>query len=210
MRQSVRRSKRAASGRRQQPSSKRSSGGGRSQQRLAHGRGKEAWLSFARPKEKLGVAVAIAVAEHDGTGDVVRWARMEQSAAKPGRRPKAAFLDKAAAEAIARLFAGLAHPDRVRLARAILVGSNSHKQLSEAVGLKTGPLYHHVRELERAGLLSIVSRNLYALTDAGRIALFVGTVLGVHMQGGKSKVWQTEHTPARTARLANRPAGDVP
>jgi hypothetical protein len=210
MRQSVQKSKRAASGRRKPPNSKRRSGGGRSRQRLARNWGKEAWLGFARPRKKFGVAVAIAVTEHDVTGDVVRWARMEQSAAKPGRRPKAAFLDKTAAEAIAHLFAGLAHPDRVRLARAILVGSNSHKQLSEAVGLKTGPLYHHVRELERAGLLSIVSRNLYALTDAGRIALFVGTVLGVHMQGGRSKVWQTEHTVVRAARLVNRPTGDVP
>ncbi|MFO0973719.1 MAG: helix-turn-helix domain-containing protein [Phycisphaerae bacterium] len=67
-----------------------------------------------------------------------------------------------------RIVAGLSHPRRLAVCRAIAAGADSHRLLSRALGLATGPLYHHIRALERAGVIAIARRNQYELTPAGR------------------------------------------
>jgi DNA-binding HxlR family transcriptional regulator len=87
----------------------------------------------------------------------------------------------------ARRHNGLGHADRVRIAQALAAGANSHHLLAQASGLKAGPLYHHLRELERAGLVLLRRRNVYALTEFGRAFLAVNVMLsayGVERGGG--------------------------
>ncbi|MBN2563066.1 MAG: winged helix-turn-helix transcriptional regulator [Phycisphaerae bacterium] len=156
----------------------------------------EVFLSGAVADKRFGIGVMLAVMERQGdTGDI-QYARVERFSAKPAQRPKTTLLAKANAAQLAKLLTGLAHADRIRIARAVTTGANTHRQLSETVGLKTGPLYHHVRELERAGLLTLLSRNTYGLTDLGRLTLMITTILGT---------WQAEgRSPWRTRRFGSR------
>ena len=136
--------------------------------------------------KRFGLGVLLAVAEQQGASADVRFTRAESFFAKPARRPKATLLAKADPGEVAKLLGGIAHQDRIRIAGAILAGANTHKLLEEAVGLKAGPLYHHIRSLERAGLLETVSRNVYGLTELGRVALLVATALGNAVAKGRS------------------------
>ena len=140
-------------------------------------------------QKRFGVGVFLAVAERQGRSAEIRYARVEKFFAKPARQPKTEFLEKHDPNHVAGLLAGLAHPDRVRVARAVMTGKNTHRLLSEAVGLRTGPLYHHIRALERSGLLVIVGRNRYDLTQVGRTVLLVTTVLAT-CQAERPSPWR--------------------
>lgn len=94
------------------------------------------------------------------------------------------------------MLTGLAHADRIRIARAIMTGWNTHAGLRQQLGLKVGPLYHHLRELERAGLLAHMPRKGYALTSLGRDLLYV--VCGLEVVGeapGTSRTWRSVRRP---------------
>lgn len=136
------------------------------------------------PRGRYGVGVLLAVAEGQGDRREVRFCRLESPSARPAQRPRAKLLETTNAGDVARIFTGLAHPDRVRIARAVLTGSNTHALLKETVGLKVGPIYHHLRELERAGLLCRLDRRGYALTDAGRDLLLLAGGLGKLVANG--------------------------
>ncbi len=133
---------------------------------------------FDGSKGRFGLALGIVVEQRQGDEIVSDTLSVTSFAAKPGRRPRSRLLDLADESRTAALLAGLAHPDRIRLARAMAIGACTHDALSMAVKLKTGPLYHHLRELERAGVSESVARNTYGLTAAGRLALIVSTGLG--------------------------------
>lgn len=126
---------------------------------------------------RFGVGVVLAVSERSGDEIRTYCGRFERFSAKPGHRPRTALLGLADPPAVARLMSGLAHPDRVRIVRAILAGADSHQTLSKASGLKAGPLYHHLRELERAGFLRCELRNQHRVTELGRVVFFAGTLL---------------------------------
>ncbi len=128
-------------------------------------------------RARFGVGVLIATLHRWGDEGELAYARLEQFSARPAGRPLTKLLDKADPQQLAKLLGGLAHPDRVRIAQAVVLGAHTHARLSEAVGLRTGPLYHHVRALERAGLLRIAERNTYELTEIGRISLLTATAL---------------------------------
>jgi hypothetical protein len=177
------------------------SGGGAT--RLTGTRANDRFAFFpglATPEKRFGVAVLLAVAQRWGANGEIRWARQEALFARPGLRPKTVLLDRANPDVLARVLSGLAHPDRIRLARAVLAGANTHHLLIEAVKIKTGPLYHHLRELERAGLLSMIARNAYMLTDFGRTALFVTAVLGMQPCDPDSRVWKVGRITENTGR----------
>ncbi|HVP11882.1 MAG TPA: hypothetical protein VMV94_11940 [Phycisphaerae bacterium] len=158
--------------------------------------------SLCDSTKRFGISVLLAVAERWGKDGEVRCARQEALFAKPGLRPKTSLLDRANPDILARTLSGVAHPDRIRLARAILTGANTHQLLAKAVSLKTGPLYHHLRELERAGLLSMKSRNAYVLTNFGRIVLYVATVLGVQAASPDKELWNLRHIPRKPSRVS--------
>jgi DNA-binding HxlR family transcriptional regulator len=115
------------------------------------------------------------IREFAGETVATRSARRRVVHARPGGRPREQLLNAVAPSDLARMLAGFGNPSRVRVARAVLSGANTHHALSQAVGLRTGPLYHHLRELERSGLLMRVDRNRYDLSRRGRDLLLVCT-----------------------------------
>ncbi|HEX2034804.1 MAG TPA: helix-turn-helix domain-containing protein [Chloroflexota bacterium] len=87
---------------------------------------------------------------------------------------------KLPSEGIARSLAGLAHPVRLELYKALLTGAQDSAALMEAAGLNTsGQLYHHLREMEEVGLVVRRGRNLWANVNlqAFAFALQVGKEL---------------------------------
>lgn len=80
-------------------------------------------------------------------------------------------------ERLSRLLAALAHPQRLAILTKLLAGEATHKLLSNATGLKAGPLYHHLRELRAAGLLGPKVRDVYVLTPKGRRAILAAMAL---------------------------------
>jgi DNA-binding HxlR family transcriptional regulator len=68
----------------------------------------------------------------------------------------------------AELGNALASPQKVALLRALLeVESESSSILGKKTSLSTGSLYHHLRDLMHAGLISQSTRNRYLLTSKG-------------------------------------------
>jgi len=145
----------------------------------------------AQPNGRFGVGALLALVTQEGATGELHYARAERFATRPGLRPKAAVLALAEPKHIARLMAGFAHPDRVSITRAVMSGANTHHAISEALGLKTGPLYHHIRALERAGILRTPGRNTYELTELGRVAIFVATLLAGWDRPGK-RIWHVK------------------
>jgi len=87
--------------------------------------------------------------------------------------------------AAARLLHGAAHPERLRLMAELLPSPRTHHDLKTATGLKPGPLYHHIRELERAGLVVSPARNRYELTEVGRLTFLL--TAGLTMMSSKGR-----------------------
>ncbi len=101
--------------------------------------------------------------------------------------------------AAARLLHGAAHAERLRLMAELIPGPRTHHDLKTATGLKAGPLYHHVRELERADLVVCPARNRYELTEAGRLTFLLTAGLVVLSSNGRRAA------PWRAQRGARRP-----
>lgn len=147
--------------------------------------GSDAWVlrhvtrCFPALGGRYGAAVLVAVVEAAGGRPDVRAMRRESIARGPGGRPRQRLLESVSDRAMGLVLVGLAQRQRVRIARAILSGANTHAGLSKAVGLAPGPLYHHLRTLERGGLVAFVERNRYDLTPMGRdLLLALTTVIG--------------------------------
>jgi DNA-binding transcriptional ArsR family regulator len=89
------------------------------------------------------------------------------------------------ADAVAGSLAGLAHPARIAIYKALLTGSKDSTSLLEVAGLNTtGQLYHHLREMEDVGLVVRRGRNLWASAnlEAFAIALVAAQYL-MHWRG---------------------------
>ncbi len=92
----------------------------------------------------------------------------------------AAQLARVTNDAAAAVGYALASPQKVALLRALLhTESESASVLGEATGLTTGSLYHHLRELMRAGLVHQSGRNAYVLTEQGVRTLYILLALAV-------------------------------
>ena len=179
--------------------SKRDRPGKRARESSRPRRSESAQALFPRldgPGGRYGVGVLLAIAEGSGSHCEIRFCRRETTSARPARRPRSRFLERLEPDRAARMLTGLAHADRIRIARAIMTGWNTHARLREELGLKVGPLYHHLRELERAGLLVHMPRKGYALTALGRDLLYV--VCGLEVVGeapGRSRAWRSVRRP---------------
>jgi DNA-binding HxlR family transcriptional regulator len=126
---------------------------------------------LARSSARFGRAVLVATARREGGRTDLRVLRLSRFFATPARRPTRQLLDQICDESAARMIGGFGHRDRLRIAKAIWNGADTHGALAEEVGIKTGPLYHHLRSLERAGLVDLGARNCYRLTEAGETIL---------------------------------------
>lgn len=78
---------------------------------------------------------------------------------------------------VARALAGLAHPARIAIWRALLPEARDSRALLAAAGLNTtGQLYHHLRAMESAGLLERRGRNLWARRGVAAVLLALAAV----------------------------------
>jgi hypothetical protein len=83
-------------------------------------------------------------------------------------------------DAVARGIAGLAHPVRIALAKALIDGPKESATLLEIAGLNTtGQLYHHLQAMADVGLVERRSRNLWAGQNLVAFALLM--YAGVHL-----------------------------
>lgn len=86
----------------------------------------------------------------------------------------AAQLEGITDEKAAAVGYALASPQKVRLLRALLgKESEGAAELGAVTHLSTGSLYHHLRELMRAGLIHQAARNRYVLTERGARVLLI-------------------------------------
>ena len=85
-----------------------------------------------------------------------------------GERGIAQIWDMDLAE-VATLLTALGHPARLALVRALLVGERSSQELQEVIGSgSAGQLYHHLKDLQAAGVVDQAGRSRYRIS-AGRI-----------------------------------------
>ena len=170
-------------GRRVRPSSKpkRLAGGWKPSQRrllearvrrlLAYRDGPAALLALADQAEPRSEPVSAVV----GIGRRRPVNKVQSS----GRRPQAVkALDtpatvRAALERTCEAMSALGHPHRAAMMAKLMEGPQSYRTLQQAMGLKAGPLYHHIRQLRLGGLILPKHRDWYAHTQAGRNLVMV-------------------------------------
>jgi hypothetical protein len=81
-------------------------------------------------------------------------------------------------EDLARGIAGLGHPARISLAKALVFGPKESAALLEIAGLNTtGQLYHHLQAMADVGLVERRGRNLWAGTNIGATVLLLSAGL---------------------------------
>lgn len=117
-------------------------------------------------------------AVRDGGPPKFQVKKLEEAFQKPAMRPRAALTVKIETAKIAGQLGGLAHPDRIRLAIAMMTGADTHMKLSTQTRLAAGPLYHHLRAMQLAGLVHQPSRNFYTLTERGETLLLIAACIG--------------------------------
>jgi len=88
----------------------------------------------------------------------------------------AGFHDPSVGAKVERMLSPLAHEARIRLMQAMFRMERNSSELSEAVGIKGGNLYYHLKELVHAGYVR-VEKGEYALTDLGRQLLLTLTCI---------------------------------
>lgn len=125
----------------------------------------------------FGVGVAIAIAEAAGDRPRVRIHRRSSFSGKAGDRHRQRLFETVQDSDLSKFLAAFGQRRRLQISRAILSGANTHHELARVSGLAPGPLYHHIKTLERAGMLVMVERNRYDLTAFGRDLLLVATIL---------------------------------
>lgn len=142
----------------------------------------------------FGTGVLIAVAECQGGKPTVRVIRRESFSKRAGEGPRARLMGMVDESELATVLAGMAQRHRVGVLKAILSGANTHAGLATRTGLAAGPLYHHLRSLERAGLVTFVERNRYDVSSLGRLLILLGMVAcatlsrGTGLSAAKSNV----------------------
>lgn len=137
-------------------------------------------------KTGLAEGALLAVAIRSESGLEVRSVAFEETTGAAGgnKRKRAGAICPNTKET-ARLLRGLAHAERLHVLEAMRQGARKHIDLKAAVKLAAGPLYHHLRELERCGLIECPSRNDYVLTGSGRRAFLV--ISGLNALAAKSR-----------------------
>ena len=81
-------------------------------------------------------------------------------------------------EDLARGIAGLGHPARISLAKALMLGPKESAVLLEVAGLNTtGQLYHHLQAMADVGLVERRGRNLWAGANIGATVLLLSAGL---------------------------------
>ncbi len=125
-----------------------------------------------------GVGTQLLILESQGTERHIQVGGVRRLYRVPARRPRHQFVEGLSNEQIARWMSALAHPQRVAIVKAVFCGAVNYGDLRERVPLKAGPMYHHLRELRLAGVLTVGTRDVYQLTPIGRNLLIVACSIG--------------------------------
>ena len=81
----------------------------------------------------------------------------------------------------------LGHPVRLTLLQAVLGGAHTVRALETLPGLgTTGQIYHHLRELQSAGWLSLARRNHYEVAGERVVPLLVA-LTAAGLRGGATR-----------------------
>ncbi|RME40954.1 MAG: ArsR family transcriptional regulator [Planctomycetota bacterium] len=121
-----------------------------------------------------GCRVQVEIVERSTTGSermVGTWNHRIRR--KDGRLVSAVSPGVRLGPAVCRVLAAVGHPQRARILAKLLEGPATYRVLQDATRLAAGPLYHHIRELREAGLLTPKQRDRYALTRGGRNAILL-------------------------------------
>lgn len=83
---------------------------------------------------------------------------------------------------VTREFAALASPVRFTLLRALMDGPLTSQQLREVLDAgSVGQLYHHLKDLLSAGLVTQPARSLYAIPPTKAVAVCVMIMTAIHL-----------------------------
>jgi DNA-binding transcriptional ArsR family regulator len=83
---------------------------------------------------------------------------------------------------VSRTFAALGSPFRVTILRALLEGPRTSQELQEVLAVgPVGQLYHHLRELQAAGLIVLRRRSVYALQSGKLLGLCLAFIGAAHL-----------------------------
>ncbi|MGH7912697.1 MAG: ArsR/SmtB family transcription factor [Candidatus Dormibacteraceae bacterium] len=92
--------------------------------------------------------------------------------------------------------AALAHPVRLEIIRRLIAGDRTTAQLSAIPGLGTsGQLYHHLRELQGAGLVVQQRRNDYAVATDRAVQCLILIAAAQSPARVQGQATQPEETP---------------
>lgn len=87
-------------------------------------------------------------------------------------------------DTLVEVFAALAHPARIRIVRLLLRGNKSVTQLQAADDFgTTGQLYHHLKTLTTASLVTKVGRNEYGVAPTHTVPLLVSMLAAADLGG---------------------------
>lgn len=100
---------------------------------------------------------------------------------------------------VARVFAALGSPARLTVLRALLDGPRTSQQLrAELDDASVGQLYHHLRELLSAGLITQPARSKYAIAKGNLVPLCVQITTAAHLSSRVPRTELLEGDPAVT------------
>lgn len=153
----------------------------------------------AKPGTAEGALLALAIRTETGI-EAHSVAFEDTTGAAGGRKSKRSAIICPNIHETVRLIRGLAHAERLHILGALRQGARKHVELKAVVELAAGPLYHHLRELERSGLIECPSRNNYVLTGSGRSALLIASGLNALVaKSRRATSWKAESFQKRFA-----------
>jgi len=141
------------------------------------------WHGFVRKPGDFILLWAGANRGHRNADTTLSWSSLTVSGGDEptaedieGGKISAGFYDPSAAAKVERMLSPLAHEARIKLMQAMFRSGRNSSDLSEAVGIKGGNLYYHLKELVHAGYVR-AEKGEYELTDLGRQLLLTLTCI---------------------------------
>ncbi|MBO0745095.1 MAG: winged helix-turn-helix transcriptional regulator [Candidatus Dormibacteraeota bacterium] len=89
-------------------------------------------------------------------------------------------------ELVARVFAAMGSPFRILILRALLEGPRTSHELQTMLGVRAvGQLYHHLKELQAAGLIVQRRRSVYAMRGKRVVAVCIAFAAAARFLTGR-------------------------
>jgi DNA-binding transcriptional ArsR family regulator len=113
------------------------------------------------------------------------------------QRARLSHVMEADPDLVAKVFAALASPARIIVLRALLNGPRSSQELrAELDDASVGQLYHHLRELLAAGLITQPARSQYAIPKGSLILICIQIIAAAQLSTGAPGIGTVEEDPS--------------